>query len=278
MAVKVGRRGRHVVAQLGRLDDARRRAACAIASSASCSSRSTSTSSTSGPAWSCCSAPARSRQGTFTVGDFALFVAYLDELTWYPAEIGRLLSDLKQIEVSFGRMRALVPGEPPAALVAPRADLPARRPPEPPRRRRRATGSSVLEVRGLTYRYPDSGRGVGASRSRLRARLVHGRDRARRRGQDDAAPGLARPAAARRRRDALERPAVDDPATFFVPPRSAYTPQVPRLFSETLRDNMLLGLARRSGRARRGDPRGGAGAATSRRSSAGSTRWSGRAA
>jgi ATP-binding cassette subfamily B protein len=27
-----------------------------------------------------------------------------------------------------------------------------------------------------------------------------------------------------------------------VPPRSAYTPQVPRLFSETLRDNILMGL------------------------------------
>jgi ATP-binding cassette subfamily B protein len=35
---------------------------------------------------------------------------------------------------------------------------------------------------------------------------------------------------------------VADPATFFVPPHSAYTPQVPRLFSETLRDNILLGL------------------------------------
>jgi ABC-type multidrug transport system fused ATPase/permease subunit len=34
---------------------------------------------------------------------------------------------------------------------------------------------------------------------------------------------------------------VGDPGTFFVPPRSAYTPQVPRLFSETLRENLLLG-------------------------------------
>ena len=34
---------------------------------------------------------------------------------------------------------------------------------------------------------------------------------------------------------------VDDPGAFFVPPRSAYTPQVPRLFSETLRENLLLG-------------------------------------
>ncbi len=35
---------------------------------------------------------------------------------------------------------------------------------------------------------------------------------------------------------------VADPTTFFVPPRVAYTAQVPRLFSESLRNNVLLGL------------------------------------
>jgi ATP-binding cassette subfamily B protein len=34
---------------------------------------------------------------------------------------------------------------------------------------------------------------------------------------------------------------VEDAADFFVPPRSAYTPQVPTLFSMSLRDNLLLG-------------------------------------
>jgi ATP-binding cassette, subfamily B, bacterial len=34
---------------------------------------------------------------------------------------------------------------------------------------------------------------------------------------------------------------VADPASFFVPPRSAYTGQVPRLFSDTLRENVVLG-------------------------------------
>jgi ABC-type multidrug transport system fused ATPase/permease subunit len=36
---------------------------------------------------------------------------------------------------------------------------------------------------------------------------------------------------------------VADPASFFVPPRSAYTPQVPRLFSESLAENIALGQA-----------------------------------
>jgi ATP-binding cassette subfamily B protein len=35
---------------------------------------------------------------------------------------------------------------------------------------------------------------------------------------------------------------VDDPAAFLVPPRAAYTPQAPQLFSDTLRSNILLGL------------------------------------
>jgi ABC-type multidrug transport system fused ATPase/permease subunit len=33
----------------------------------------------------------------------------------------------------------------------------------------------------------------------------------------------------------------DDPGTFLVPPRAAFTPQVPRLFSDTLLANLLLG-------------------------------------
>jgi ATP-binding cassette subfamily B protein len=35
---------------------------------------------------------------------------------------------------------------------------------------------------------------------------------------------------------------IGDLGAFFVPPRSAYTAQVPRLFSQSLRDNILLGL------------------------------------
>ncbi len=35
---------------------------------------------------------------------------------------------------------------------------------------------------------------------------------------------------------------IDDPSRFFVPPRTAYTPQTPRLFIESLRQNIMLGL------------------------------------
>jgi ATP-binding cassette subfamily B protein len=35
---------------------------------------------------------------------------------------------------------------------------------------------------------------------------------------------------------------IKDPTIFFVPPYSAYTPQIPRLFSESIRDNILMGF------------------------------------
>ncbi len=35
---------------------------------------------------------------------------------------------------------------------------------------------------------------------------------------------------------------VEDPSRFFVPPRAAFTGQVPRLFSDALENNILLGL------------------------------------
>src|SRR5919202_1105015 len=53
--------------------------------------------------------------GRVTVGDLALFVVSLDQLTWYPAEIGRLISALKGTGVFFGRRQKIAPGGTPAA-------------------------------------------------------------------------------------------------------------------------------------------------------------------
>ena len=180
------------------------------------------------------------RDGTFTVGDFALFVVYLDQLGWYPAEIGRLISDLKRIAVSFGRMRAVAPGEPPAALVAPapvyvQSALPEL-PPPPPRE-----PLARLEVQGLTYAHPDGACGivdVSFALERGSFTVITGRIGAGKTTLLHVLLGLLpRDAGEIRWNGRL----VGDPGTFFVPPRSAYTPQVPRLFSETLRENLLLG-------------------------------------
>jgi ATP-binding cassette subfamily B protein len=182
------------------------------------------------------------RNGTFTVGDFAMFVVFLDQLMYLPAEVGRLINDLQRIEVSMGRMHALVPNEPRAMLVRPTPVYLKGPIPDlatvPPRDRLQR-----LEVDGLTYDHDDDVpgvRGVSFVVERESLTVVTGRIGSGKTTLLSALLGLMPCDTGEIRWNGAR---VDDPARFFVPPRTAYTPQVPRLFSESLRENLLLGRA-----------------------------------
>ena len=100
----------------------------------------------------------------------------------------------------------------------------------------------VLEVEGLTFRYPNSEKGVRDIDLRIERgsfTVVTGRIGSGKTTLLRALLGLVTPNAGMVSWNGEE---VTDPAAFFVPPRSAYTPQVPQLFSMSLRDNLLLGI------------------------------------
>jgi ABC-type multidrug transport system fused ATPase/permease subunit len=182
----------------------------------------------------------RIRTGTFTIGDFAMFVVFLDQLTYLPAEIGRVITELKRTDVSIKRMNALMPGDTPEAVVAPapvylRTSLPPVEP-TPPRE-----PLERLEVRGLSSVHPSSGRGihdVTFTIERGSFTVVTGRVGSGKTTLLHAVLGLLPYDTGEVRWNGR---AIEDPACFFVPPTAAFTPQVPRLFSERLRDNLLLG-------------------------------------
>jgi len=180
--------------------------------------------------------------GSFTVGDFALFAYYLTFVSDFTQFVGRWLAHYKQTGVSFDRMNALLQGAPPERLVR-HVPLPLRGPLPAP-----AAPVSVTEelqeltVSGLTFRYPESGRGVEGIDLRLRRgsfTVVVGRIGAGKTTLLRALTGLL-PAQAGEVRWNGRR--VADPATWFVPPRCAATPQIPLLFSDTLGGNILMGL------------------------------------
>ncbi|MFZ6030182.1 MAG: ABC transporter ATP-binding protein [Chloroflexota bacterium] len=188
-------------------------------------------------------APRFLRSGQLTIGDMALFVYYLDIVTRAVGQAGSLWAHYKQAGVSIQRIAHLLPNATAQSLVEPGPlYLDGQRPtaPVPPK----TTSDRLEELRasGLRFRYPGSGRGIDGIDLKLRRGdfiVVTGQVGA---GKST----LLRVLLGLLPRDGGEicwnGQVVKDPASFFVPPRSAYTAQVPRLFSTSLRENILLGL------------------------------------
>ena len=181
--------------------------------------------------------------GSFTVGDFTLFVTYLGTVTYGITAVGSMAAWGQQTTVSLNRMTELLQGAPPEALVAQRPTVLTRQVPDIPYTPR--TDGDRLEsvaVQGLTYRYPDTGRGIEDISLQIRQgdfTVVTGRVGSGKSTLVRALLGLLPPDEGEVRWNGAR---VEDPASFLIPPRCAYTAQVPRLFSDTLRDNILMGL------------------------------------
>jgi ATP-binding cassette subfamily B protein len=190
-----------------------------------------------------------------------LFVSYLTSVAMLPRWIGRVMARYQQAEVSLGRMVELVKVTKPQALVkggelwqtdgltAEHANAPMRTQTAVHGNGHSANGSlhvmarlDTLAISGLTYRYPNSDRGI----SDIRLQLAHGSFTV-----ITGRIGAGKTTLLRVLLGLLPREAgeihwhgewVDEPSLFFVPPRTAYTPQTPRLFSDTLQENILMGV------------------------------------
>ena len=183
------------------------------------------------------------RTGEFTVGDLTLFVFFLANVGAVGAGIGEVLNGYRQMDVSLKRALELMPGAPPEELVRPsRSFLSGDLPDVPPIAIRDDDRLTSMDVRGLTFVYTGSGRGVRDVDLALRrgtVTVITGRIGSGKTTLIRALMGSLQPQSGEIRWNDRE---VDDPEQFFVPPRVAYTSQVPRLFSEKLRSNILLGL------------------------------------
>jgi len=181
--------------------------------------------------------------GRFTVGEFALFVEYLSYISGNMRYFGNMMVRHKRVQVAYERLHSFIAGAPAGTLVehAPLyldGDPPALEPTQPVTAERLA----VLEAEGLSYHYDANGKGIEDVDLRVRRgdfTVITGRIGSGKTTLLKALLGLVPAEAGEVRWNGAP---VTDPATFFVPPRSAYTPQTPLLVSESLRDNILMGL------------------------------------
>ncbi|MFW6063561.1 MAG: ATP-binding cassette domain-containing protein [Chloroflexota bacterium] len=195
----------------------------------------------------------------FTIGDFALFAAYIWPATQLMRVAGTLLTRYKQVGVSTQRMEAIMREEPPGAIVAHHPiymheSYPVRERLEKEPRDR----LHHFRARGLTYQFVPQTEHRDGQRPSLpdyAGKGISGVDLELPRGSFTVVTGRIGSGKTTLLKCLLgllplqegaiywngER--VRQPTRFMRPPRVAYTGQVPRLFSETWRDNVLLGLS-----------------------------------
>lgn len=178
-----------------------------------------------------------------SIGDLTVFLVYIPRMTGYMAWGGQMLAQHFRARVAVTRMMRLMVDAPatqitnpsplwddddmePAAPIVLSADDRLRR----------------LTVTGLNYGFPDGdGHGiqdVSFTIDRGSFTVVTGRI-------GSGKTTLVRVLLGLLPRDGGEirwnDQVVRDPSSFLVPPRSAYTPQVPRLVSDTLKSNITMG-------------------------------------
>lgn len=219
------------------------------------------------------------RNGDFTVGDLSLFVYYLTFVTQLISNVGNFMTYYKQMGVSFQRIKSMLQGAPASLLTAAHyigiGKVKSKRTHEensghhaagygqPHGSSNHAAGApiedgmetayieapplSLLEAQRLSYQYPETGRGI----SNINLRLARGTFTVVTGMIGSGKTTLVRtllgllPAEKGEIRWNGER--VTEPADFFIPPQSAYTAQIPRLYSDKLRNNILLGISEQPG-------------------------------
>jgi ATP-binding cassette subfamily B protein len=185
------------------------------------------------------------RSGSFSVGDFALFVYLLQSMSDLTTFAGMLAARYKQLNVSVERMYRLMEGAPLEALVEhspvnlegplPRVDYP---------QLSAADRFETLAAQKLSFTYPGTTHGiqdVDLEISRGTLTVITGRIGSGKTTLLRALMGLLPKDSGR---ISWNGRVIKDPGSFFTPPRTAYTAQAPRLFSQSLRANILLGLGK----------------------------------
>ncbi|MFS0836920.1 ATP-binding cassette domain-containing protein [Paenibacillus sp. 1P03SA] len=181
--------------------------------------------------------------GEFTVGDYALFVHLLLHMSKFIEYSGISITQIKQVKGYLRRLTWLLQGSSLDRMIDLKPlDLAETSPAAAPPAVSESRQFKQLQTKSLTYYYPGTSKGIkriDLQISRGSFVVIVGRIGSGKTTLLRTILGLL-PASAGEIRWNNRR--IANPGEFFIPPRTAYTPQVPKLYNETLKENILLGL------------------------------------
>lgn len=197
------------------------------------------------------------KTGTFSIGDFALTIFYLNFVTDGIESLTNWFLRYRQTGISFKRLMKLIKSEDENDLVKHKPiylkeeDVKESNNNE----RRKNIGNeeihsdfqekklNKIEVKGLSYHYDNSKNGISDINfilTKEKVVVICGRTGS---GKTTLLKTLLGLLPAQSGEIYWNDGIINNPKTFFVPPISSYTSQVPKLFSDTVRDNILLGIS-----------------------------------
>jgi ATP-binding cassette, subfamily B, bacterial len=181
------------------------------------------------------------REKTFTIGDFAVFAMYLERVAHTTEFFGHFMSTMRQTTVSIKRMVELLQGANDQKLIKDHAiPLSGKLPRLELREKTTLDKLQRFEIRDLSYVFDSHARGIqniNLTLERGSFTVITGRIGSGKTTLLRAMLGLLEPQTGTVFWNGTPATAHD-----LIPPRVAYTSQVPILFSGSLRDNILLGL------------------------------------
>ncbi|MER5358448.1 ABC transporter ATP-binding protein [Streptomyces sp. NPDC002785] len=236
-AVQAAGAEEHVTAHIGRLNESRARAAVREEMFAGVQRNVIGNAAPIGIGVVLLLTSGRARGGGFSVGDLALFTFYLQILAEALTSIGILSVRLQRVSVALERIAGFFGGGLRQSLAEPAAEEWSGDAAAGP-----VSELRELTVQGLTARYPGTDRGIediDLTVARNTVTVITG-------GVGSGKTTLVRAVLGLLPHESgtilWNGEPVTVPASFLLPPRCGYTPQAPRLFSGSVRDNVLLGV------------------------------------
>jgi ATP-binding cassette subfamily B protein len=187
------------------------------------------------------------KNGNLTIGELSLFLYYLNFISDFTSFFGGFIANNRQAKVSFSRIADLM-----QAVSAEEAVSHNPMPLYPKKSQNtdeikvpfdHETRLEKIEVSELSYRYASSGNGINEVNFSIEKgsfTVITGRIGS---GKSTLVKVLIGLLPADKGSIKWNGKSIDKPEDFFVAPHCAYTPQVPNLISDSLKNNILFGLS-----------------------------------